>query len=227
MINRIAHREPIMKTHLPLVIGAAAVLGAGCNNDAALVRQLQQEADTLRRDRAECMQQLADRDAQIAVLRRRIDQQPLLQNIELDDLFVVDRIELVSRTGGADFDGQPGDDGVVVYVRPLDRAGDVLKAAGQITVQLIDLTDPGRPRSLATYVYNDPDQLAELWYGGFLTDHYTLRCEFPPQVEPSRDVTVRVTFLEFLTGREFTASQQVTLDRIDPENQLVPRRAGR
>ena len=214
-----------MKAYSPLVLIGLIII-SGCTNDAALVRQLQQESDGLRLDLNECTQQLADRDAQIDVLRRRVDQQPLLQSIDIDDLFVVDRIELISRTGGADFDGQPGDDGVIVYVRPLDSDGDVLKVAGQITVQLIDLTTPGQPRSLATYVFNKREQLAQNWYGGMLTDHFTLRCVFPPKVRPSREVHVRVTFLDFLTGREFSASRDVTLNRIDPENQLVPRRSG-
>ena len=216
------------RRHWGLSAALAALALCGCENEAQIVRQLHERVDLLELDLKQCTQELADRDGQIAVLRRRIDNEPLIKGVEIDDLFVVERIKLASRTGGADFDGQPGDDGVVVYVQPLDASGHVLKAAGQITVQLTDLTTPGQPRELATYLFNDREELDKSWFGGFLTNHYTFRCEFPPQAfsSPTREVHVRVTFLDWLTGRESFASTTVKIDRIDPENTLVPRRTG-
>ncbi len=201
---------------------------AGCQDDRALVIQLQRQADALTADNERCKQELADRDAQIAALRRRIENEPYLQGIVLDDLFLVDRITLESRTGGVDLDGQPGDDGVVVYIQPRDADRDMLKAAGQITVQLLDLTAPGAPRELATYVFNDRETLRKSWYGGLLTDHYTLKCAFPPLALNTvpREVHVRVTFLDYLTGREFVASTTVPIQRVDSGNALVPRTPG-
>jgi hypothetical protein len=128
-----------------------AAANAGCLNDAAMVPELQQQTMDLENRLAACNRELAARDAQIADLRRRVNDRPVLDNVAVDDLFTVDRIEIVSRSGGADFDGQPGDDGVVIYVRPLDADGDVLKAAGRFTIQLLDLTDPGAPRTLFQY----------------------------------------------------------------------------
>lgn len=200
---------------------------AGCVNDAELVRQLQEQAGALAADTERCKQELADRDAQIAVLRRRIENQPYLEGIVLDDLFLIDRIVLASRTGGIDLDGQPGDDGVVVYLQPRDQDGDALKAAGQIAVQLFDLTTPGAPRELATYVFSDHEALRKNWYGGLLTNHYALKCAFPPTLDGvPREVHVRVTFLDYLTGREFTTSTTVQIERVDARNALVPRASG-
>lgn len=211
-----------------IVCGVAAALivgAAGCDNDRQLVRQLQERADALQVDLDRCTQQLSDRDAQIAALRRRLGNDPRLAGIRVEDLFTVDRIVLASRTGGVDLDGQPGDDGVVVYLQPVDADGDVIKAAGQITIQLVDLTNPGAARSIATYVFSDRDELRKNWYGGFMTNHYTLKCEFPPNTKPPREVQVRVTFLDWLTGREFVVSRSVTVDIVEGQNTLVPREA--
>jgi hypothetical protein len=189
---------------------------------------LHQRADSLELDLKRCTEALGDRDAQIAALSRRIENQKHLEGVEISDLFVVDRIEIVSRTGGRDFDGQPGDDGVTVYVRPLDAAGDVLKAAGQFTIQLADMTTPGQPRELGVYIFDKLPVLEQAWYGGFLTDHFTFECRFPPAAArlPSREVFIRVTFLDWLTGREFTESTTVKINVVDPANALVPTRAG-
>lgn len=213
---------------LALLLALVALAVSGCDNEAQTIRQLHESVDLLELDLRRCTQELADRDAQIMVLQQRIDNQPLFEDVDIDDLFVVAGIELVSRTGGADFDGQPGDDGVIVYVRPLDASGHVLKAAGRITVQLVDLTTPGLPRALATYVFSERDELDKSWYAAFLTNHYTFKCRFPPQAfaSPTREVHVRVTFLDWLTGRVFVASTTVEIERIDPENALVPRRTG-
>ncbi len=196
----------------------------GCVSEGDTIRGLQQRVQSLETDRQRCTQALADRDAIIADLHRRVDAGPLFEGIDLDDLFTVDRIEIVSQTGGANFDSQPGDDGVVVYVRPLDAHGDFLKAAGQFTIQLLDLTVAGSPRSLATYVYSKREELAAAWYGGMLTNHYTFRCAFPPRLNPRapREVHVRVVMLDWLTGREFAASTTVGIERIDPENSVAP-----
>ncbi len=210
-------------------LGFLIVAGAcGCNNEAKTIQQLYDRADALKVDLDRCMEQVGDRDAQIAVLERRIHQESAFAGIDLKDLFTVHHIELASLTGGANYNNQPGDDGVTVYLRPLDQDGDVIKAAGQVTVQLLDLSKPGKPRELGVYVFDNPKTLAECWYSGLLTNHYTFKCPFRPQAEPldTREVLVQVTFLDWLTGRSFSASKSVKINWINPENALVPRSTG-
>jgi len=189
-----------------------------------MLRDLQQRVAAMEQERARDQQSLADRDAIIASLRKRIESGSAFQGVGLGDLFTVHRIDIVSQTGGADFDGQPGDDGVIVYVRPVDAHGDFLKAAGQFTVQLLDLTQPGAPRELAVFVFGKRDELARAWYGGLLTNHYTFRCALPPRLSPPppREIHVRVVMLDWLTGQDFTASKTVRLNRIDPESVIAP-----
>jgi hypothetical protein len=195
-----------------LGLGTAAVLIAavGCAPDPQL-RVLRQKVDALEVENDRLETELLARGADIADLEAQVAKLLELGPARLEKLFVVDRIELVSRTGGADYDGQMGDDGVTVYLRPLDADGHVLKAAGEITIELLDTNDPGSPRSLGLYVHNDPEQLRRLWHGGFLTNHYTIKCPWDPAIGPpaNREVTIKATFYDFLTGRRCTATTEV------------------
>ncbi|MCP4247486.1 MAG: hypothetical protein GY778_10600 [bacterium] len=175
---------------------------------------LHQQIDELTQVNRRLEGELLVRDGEIAQFEQQIETLQALGPDRLDGLFVVQRIELASLTGGADYDGVPGDDGVTVFLRPLDADGHVLKAAGEIIVDLLDTTVPGEPKSLARYVTNEPAELRKLWHGGFMTDHYTIRCPWAPAtaLPASREVDVKVTFYDFLTGRRFTAMESVKIE---------------
>ncbi len=196
-----------------------AVLSTGClppaksPHEIELERQVGQltyENEMLGRD-------LAERDGKIGALRTKVAELQDLPTDLLAKLFTVRQLKIGSLTGGADYDGKPGDDGVTVYLTPLDRDGDPIKAAGQIEVFLYDLTMPGQPRELGHYVLDEPARLSQAWYGGWMTNHYTVKCEWPPGVEPppSREVQVRATFLDWLTGEKFVATAMVKVNWVD------------
>jgi hypothetical protein len=191
---------------------------AGCNSTQVNHEKiLAQKVDALTDENAKLSRELAERDGAIASLQVQVDNLLELGPGRLDHLFAVERIELVRLTGGADYDGKPGDDGITVYLRPVDAQGDALKAAGEIRIQLLDLTDLGRPRELGLYVINDPGQLRTIWHSGLLTDHYTIQCPWRPGGGPpaNREVTIRATFLDWLSGREFTAQKVVRVSVVD------------
>ena len=184
----------------------------GCDDQRGdVIRQVQQERDDLARKNERLGREVVDRDDRIADLEAQVRELLRLGPDRLADLFVVERIDLASLTGGADYDGVPGDDGVTVYLRPLDADGHVIKAAGEISIELLDTSEPGSPRSLGRCVYDDPEQLRRLWHGGLLTNHYTIRCPWGAGVSPpaSRAILIQATFLDFLTGRRLSAARQV------------------
>lgn len=210
-----AHRESSLRTIPRRAVGLsllAVLLTGGCFDSPGTIKQLQQEIDQHKLDLKTCEQEKFECDARCAELTAQIKNQPRLATVDVEDLFVVDRIQIPSRSGGIDLDGSPGDDGVVVYVQPVDAAGDVIKAAGAITIQLTDLTDVGSPRAIATMEYDDPAVVKKSWYGGFLTNHYSFKIPFPESIgRIPPEVHVRVVFLDWLTGREFTVSTTVSV----------------
>jgi hypothetical protein len=100
----------------------------------------------VRQETSQLEQQLLTRDRRIADFEQQVETLQGLGPDRVKALFVVDRIELASLTGGADYDDIPGDDGVTVYLRPLDADGHILKAAGEIIIELLDVSVPGQPR---------------------------------------------------------------------------------
>lgn len=157
-----------------------------------------------------------DRDSRIAALQRQVENLKQFDKSRPVDLFAPSEIEIASLSGGANYDNRPGDDGVNVYLRPLDADGDVVKVPGRITVKLTD-PEPSTPRSMGVCVVDDAEGLRKSWYGRFGTDHYTIKCPFAADVvlPTSRTVVVYAEFADYLTGRTLTAVKKVKISLPD------------
>jgi outer membrane murein-binding lipoprotein Lpp len=118
--------------------------------------------------------------------------------------FDVEHISLGMLTGSADWDGQPGDDGVIVYLYPLDRSGDTVKRAGDFTFELFDLRHSERPLVMTWHVA--AAQAAGLWetFPGCYRFKLAWQGSVPPPPEPVLKAT-----LVTLSGREFSETKQL------------------
>ncbi|HUS90816.1 MAG TPA: hypothetical protein VM695_03160 [Phycisphaerae bacterium] len=144
---------------------------------------------------------------EIRDLRRTLANLRGIQDTRMEKLNAVQRIGLGSATGGVDLDGAPGDDGVKVVVNPVDQHGSVIKAAGTVTIQLFDLAADPNANLLAKAAY-DVDETARHWASGFVAHYYSFTCRWgkPPAHE---ELTLRVTFLDYLSGKEHVAQDVV------------------
>lgn len=184
----------------------AILLSAGCP-DARVVE--------LGRENSRLKEGLADRDRQTAALsaaleecNRQLVQARGLSPETLEKIFYAEQIVIDPLSGGQDYDGQPGDDGVTVYLRPLDRDGDTLKVAGDVRIELFDLAMPPGRNLIATH--NFPvEKVRESWYGKFITYHYTFRCPWQHGPPENPEITVRATFVDYLTRRVMTTQTVV------------------
>ncbi len=187
-----------------LLLSAGA---AGCNHNQvdALTRELKQarsqNAD-LREEARRLRQELKARDEHVARLQH-------LGEKRLELLFRVTGLKL-GRTGGVDLDDTPGDDAVRVYLRPIDRDGHALKAAGSVSIQLFDLAAEPDRNLIARYDF-PVEQIAKHWHGGLLTYHYRFDCPWKSGPPRRPEVTVRATFTDYLTGQAFTAQKLITV----------------
>jgi hypothetical protein len=188
-----------------LVLLSAGAAGCNHNQVDALARELKQARSQnaeLREEARGLRQQLKARDDQVARLQALGDKR-------LELLFRVAGLKL-GRTGGVDLDDRPGDDAVRVYLRPIDRDGHALKAAGSVRIQLFDLGAEGGGNLIARYDF-PVEQIASHWHGGLLTYHYRFDCPWTSAPPKRPEVTVHVTFTDYLTGRAFTAQKLVTV----------------
>lgn len=184
----------------------AALFAAGCNTVsgqayAEVQRELLQTQDEVRKLQSE----VAAKEQALAMTRSQTAQLRGLEPQNLEQLIVPERIELAAQSGGYDIDDQPGDDGIVLYIQPIDRDEHVVKAAGAITVTLLDLANPPEAYVVGKYHF-DANKTRELWSGRLWTHHFTVRCPwFQGRPPAHNEITARIEFLDLLTGRTLTA----------------------
>ncbi len=118
--------------------------------------------------------------------------------------FEVASLALGMLTGAADWDGQPGDDGIIVYLYPLDQSGDTVKRAGDCTFELFDLNRSERPLIMTWHI--PAAQAAESWqtFPGCYRFKLAWRGSAPTTTEP----ILKIAFV-VLSGREFTATKRL------------------
>jgi len=190
-------------------IGVIALTGCANSSERALLmqknRQLQDENAMLNR-------QLVSNEERTRALQQRVDTLTGFSTGQPVGLFSPTKLRFASLSGGADYDGEAGDDGITAYVQPVDSDGEVVKAAGRLKVQLLDNSDLANPRLLGTYAISDSDELRKSWYGRFGSRHYTLKCPFPAgaSLPASGKINVAAEFVDFKTGRTLTASEEMT-----------------
>ena len=123
-----------------------------------------------------------------------------------DILIVPERIELASRSGGYDDDDEAGDDGIVLYVQPIDRDQHVVKAPGTLMVKLLDPLNPPGGVEFARYDF-DWEHARKLWHGRLMTQHFTVKCPWRQGDPPAhRQIIAHVVFTELITGKSLTAT---------------------
>jgi hypothetical protein len=163
------------------------------------------------RDLLQSKEHIQQLDSQVSEQQATIkSQQQQVNNVrgikaDMHELEVPDKIQMESLSGGYAPEGKVGDIGLILYVQPVDRDGDVIKAAGTIDVKLVDLANPPDRMLIATYHFDVPTTRS-LWYGRLLTSHFSVKCPFPPDKMPTHsDITAQVTFTDLLSGRVLQA----------------------
>lgn len=191
---------------------AVGLLVAGCQSPAEI--SLRREITGLRETIKQKDHQLVAQKATIDELNAQLAVARSISEEDLKRVFYPERLIIDRLSGGADYDGKPGDDGVTVYLKPVDKDGDVIKVAGDIRIQLFDLAAPPA-RNLVGEYFIPVDQVGQLWHGKLLTNHYTIKCPWPKPPE-NTELTIRATFVDYLTKRVVSA-QATCQVRLPPD----------
>lgn len=195
-----ARRSPAALTALRWC-GLLTLVISGCaDNTVALQSRIAELERVVELNRNE----LAARQATIDKLNDEVTRALGLDPQRLKYVFYPVQLEIDSLSGGQDFDGKPGDDGVTVYLKPLDKVGDVVKFAGDIVIQLYDLANPPGANFLGEYRF-PKEKAGEFWHGKLMTNHYTLKCPWQKGPPAHPEITVRAVFQDCLTGRVMSA----------------------
>ena len=199
-------------TWLPLALGATLAGCAAPDSVELLEAQLRQQEDRLiqlERELSEARRELqvARQDAEglrvqltgtgrTGVLPEQADVLYRAAGMKFNTLL----------TGGQDVDGNPGDEALNVVLIPHDADGDLLKLAGEIRLDVLDLSLPDDKQRIGRWEYSAKES-REHWHSGFLGTGLQFRV--PWQTPPQSGELLLHARLTTPDGRQFDASQPI------------------
>ena len=216
--------QPLCRWSIPawprsLALLVSLTVLAGCANKDDQLLELQTQNRQLRRQLQQSEQTIDTQQDTIHRQTEQIDNLSKLGPERLELLFKVETIKLGRHSGGTKLDSQPGDDGIRVYIIPQDDAGRTVTAAGSIDIDVFDLADKSE-LLLMSYSFA-PAEAKKHWRSGGLANHYSITCPWKDALPSSNEVTVRVKFVDYLTGQPFIATKQCPI-RLPLANQQAP-----
>ena len=149
---------------------------------------------------------------------KQIDSLLALGEKRLESLYQVKRIALGRYTGAVDLDGKPGDDAIKVYLRPIDQDGSVIKAPGTVKIELFDLSAGPAENLVGKYQWT-VEQISKQWSGGFGAYHFSFTCPWQSDPPAGDEITVRLEFVDYLTGKVFVAQKLCKIKSVGQDSQ--------
>ena len=160
------------------------------------LRQAQDRVHELEGTNRLLAESLVQRDAQVQTLSG-------LGEKRLEQIVTADRIGLGKWSGGVDTDGKGPDDGVKVYLKVFDKDGVPIRTTGSAKVQVYDLAADPDDTLLLEQEWA-ADELTNKWSSGLMSYNYSLEIPWQKGLPKHSEITMRVTFVDYLTGKTFT-----------------------
>lgn len=201
-----------MNIRLLTSIFAAAVLliSAGCQKQEE--KNAWDKINELEDERAYLKQTIKDLRKQNEQIKQQfVTVSKIDKDVRIEALANIDRIAIDKRSGLFDKDDDGENETLIVYIKPYDDAGDVVKMAGNVNLQLWDLSKKGNDALLGEWDVKAAE-LKKLWMGMMMTNYYRLAYKIPELLkDEQKELTIKVKFTDYLTGKVFT--EQMVIKR--------------
>jgi hypothetical protein len=127
-------------------------------------------------------------------------------------IYQVQSVRIGNYTNIYDEDKDGNKEKLVVYVSPIDETGDAIKAAGEVNVQLWNLSKASANALLAEWTMG-ANELKKTWLNSIFSSGYRMSFDV---TEATKDLTagktgltVKVTFMDYLSGKTFTEQKAI------------------
>lgn len=177
---------------------------AGCESAPITKDPLAEKVDKLSREKKELMSHIEQIESTNKDLQKQITTlHGLEDDVKLKNLCDIQKIKITKYTNLFDKDKDGTKETLIVYIQPIDQDGDIIKAPGDVHVQLLDLDKDKNPTLLGKW-YITPGKLRKLWFNALLKAHYRMTFDVSEKVKILEEpLTVTVTFTDYLTGKVF------------------------
>jgi hypothetical protein len=186
-----------------------SVLLLACGCEDLMVkheREMQQRQDALAKMNAQQAAEIQQLRASEKKLQTQVDTLKKIGDKRPDALIQVTRIRMSNYTGGLDRDKKAGHEALKIMFAPEDAAGDPIKTAGAVKIELYDLdAEEKTDKELGVFNYDTKEALKH-WAGGMLTNHYSFTLPIPKKFK-GEEITVRVEFTDYMSGKIFKAQK--------------------
>jgi len=177
---------------------------AGCESSAIRKTPLAEKVDKLTQDKRELTRHIEHIESRNKDLQKQINTlHGLEDNVKLKDLCDLQRVRITKYTNLFDKDKDGKKETLIVYLQPIDQDGDIIKAPGDVHVQLLDLDKDKDPALLGKW-HITPNKLRKLWFNALLKTNYRLTFDVADKLDSYEEpLTVTVTFTDYLSGKVF------------------------
>lgn len=198
----------LRSAHKGIWVPALLLLVAGCGIGSERKSPAEIQVGRLQEENAALTGEIQQYRAEIELLRGQIQALSALPPDERGNPYELTTVRLARITNFFDKSGDGIREKLIVYLQPVDTEGDIVKAAGTVQVQLWNLSRPNGEALLGQWEVQPPE-LRKLWFDSFTTG-YRLTFDRPESLEVlSEPLTLRVTFIDYLTGRSFRAQHVI------------------
>ena len=190
----------LLRTCLTISVLAAA---AGCGGTDKGV-PLQDKIQSLTDEKAQMQKQMDQTKAENERLKKQNKVLAALPDkVKGENLSDIEEVKITKLTNLYDKNKDGKKEKLIVYLQPTDRDGDVVKAPGEVDVELWDLEkEPGKAKLGDWQV--KPKELKKLWFSTVLGTNYRLTFNIGEMaIDPTEPLTVKVAFTDYLTGKVF------------------------
>ena len=189
---------------LVFMIGLYVCLVAGCQNNSGKISPAEQIVQ-LRQQNAKLTEQLEASQAQNQATAEQVE---TLSELGIDkrlkDIYQTKEIIITPYTNIYDKNKDSLYEKLIVYIKPIDKDDDIVKATGDVKVQLWNLDKTGDEALIGEWSVSS-DQLRKLWIDTIVTINYRLEFDLKEKIEkPTTPLTVKVVFTDYVTGKTFT-----------------------
>lgn len=191
-----------------------AVVLPGCDAGSERMHPLEMKARDLEREKAELVEQLEQCRMRTEQLKAQVRALSALPEENRENFYAIRSVKITGLSNFYDKDEDGVRETLIVYIKPIDQTGDIIKAAGTVHVQLWNLNTPNDQALLGEWQVQ-PAELQKLWYDTLVAASYRLTFDAALTAEVrAQPLTVKVTFSDYLTG-EIYSDQQIIKPKID------------
>ena len=178
-------------------------LAAGCEETGSKTT-LADKYSLLQQEQAQLTHKVEQLESENEQLQERIQVlSGLPDGVKGKNLYELKSVKITRYTNLYDNDKDGKKEKLIVYIRPMDAEGDIIKAAGTADVQLWDLNKDEEEALLGKWQVK-PEELKKLWFDALLGTNYRLTFNIADKISKYKEpLTVKVTFTDYLSGKVF------------------------